>query len=66
MEPSPGSYQLEKESQVRNDCVSPEVGGELGNLSYLTVLVLGVEGLKLQRGLPASFHPDFTVRGTGV
>lgn len=36
--------------------MSPEVGGELGNLSYLTVLVLGVEGLKLQRGLPASSH----------
>ena len=36
--------------------MSPEVGGELGHLSYLTILVLGVEGLKPQRGLPTSFH----------
>lgn len=32
--------------------MSPEVGGELGHLSYLTILVLGGEGLKTQRGYP--------------
>ena len=56
MEPSPGSYQLEKESQVRNDWDVPRGGRWTGTLILFDKTCAWWWGLKATKRLPASSH----------
>ena len=66
MEPSRGSYQLEKESQVRNDCNVPRGGRWTGTLILFDNTCAWCWALKTANRFTCFLPPDFTVRGTGV